>query len=267
MQKNDPFPSWVSDAIQKSCNTSSFEQLLVDIHKDIKFQLKKQGVRSFASLSPYEQASLVEREFYEMQECGSSLLGNFGSDLYKAVDDKLVEVLSNQGGKTQTTNIELLTNLCSDAVFDMLKVAPPEMFTSAKLFLNRPLPIPLRPQIWSLSFSLSFSSSTSSEEFKQNFLLKLAPSLEVLFTRHCHMLLDKFFPTVSSRPTASYVKTLISNFFRAYSLPMPHNDESFKNADLIFFVLLPIIITFDKYTNIAYLQNLQNATESGKDAR
>lgn len=89
---------------------------------------------------------------------------------------------------------------------------------------------------------------------------RLAPSLDVLYSRRCHILLDLYYPTISSRVNAATIKTIIINFMKKYQLNMNFKEEtidndtvivnnaaavnkSFVEADHIFFVLVPLVIS------------------------
>ena len=85
---------------------------------------------------------------------------------------------------------------------------------------------------------------------------RLSPSLDILISRHCLLLLEKLFPSFSSRANASIVKTVLSNFMRTNSIPLPFSEESFETFDLFFFLLIPLVEIFNRKSTDEYLESI-----------
>jgi hypothetical protein len=94
-------PSWAKESIDKACSSSQWKNLLENVYLSIQTKCKYQNIMSFANLTQKEQAALIEREFYDMQQGKDSMLVDFSSCLNACVDDGLVEMLSSGGGQRQ----------------------------------------------------------------------------------------------------------------------------------------------------------------------
>jgi hypothetical protein len=131
--------------------------------------------------------------------------------------------------------------------------------------LYRPLPLCLRSHMWFATLNLEkriIDSATESIFLNTNInsnFSRLAPSLDVLYSRRCHVLLDLHYPSISSRVNAATIKTIIINFMKKYQLSMNFKEETIENetvivskatanksfveADHIFFVLVPLVVS------------------------
>ena len=187
-----------------------------------------------------EQSTLLEREVSDLQLSDATTLVDFIKHLNNSIDKSLTEVLNT------TDNAEIAKNdpafqlnkLCISIVETLLKRFPPEMATTAKLFLNRPFPMYLRKGIW-LRYLLVDSIELDRVPSR------MAPSTDVLISRRILTLLENHLPSFSSRTNAAVIKNIISSFMRSHSLPLPDHEENLGIIDTLFFVLSPLTSTFN----------------------
>lgn len=260
---DDALPVWAKNAVDCACDSPAWKNLLENVHLSVRNKCKTQGLALFADLTQQEQAAIIEREFYDMQQSKDTMLVDFSDFLNAAIDDHIVEHLM-RGGKKKA-NVDHLSEVCANIVETILKRSPPELGTTAKLFLNRPLPLYIRRKIWRMILSV------------ETFVLavmppRLSPSLDVLISRHCFSLLEKFYPSYSSRANASIVKTVLSNFMRTNSIALPFNEDGFETLDLLFFLLIPLAQIFNTKSSDEYLEGIvaaeyKNNFEEDSDAQ
>ena len=278
-------PTWASRAIATAIDDPSWEPLLESLHEGIRAQLATLAVgKRFSELRESEQAALVERSFHESQqnEAGSERVCRFSHRLGKAVNDELLAFLSSaslagdyvlpslgereaQGGvrlAEHPSNSDQMLEIFAKTTLEMLDSSPPEMASTLRLFLNRPLPECLRGSIWlsaltkkvepgqksrrgSAQQQHSYNNQLQPPPGVQQVLGKLAPSLDVLLARRCHATLDSCFQELSSRANASFVKQVVSTFLRMLGLRIPANvADSFDNVDLVAFLIVPLVCVF-----------------------
>jgi hypothetical protein len=275
---------WAGHVVATSVNDASWEPLLESLHAGVKEQLQQLSVgKRFSELTEGEQAALVERSFHEVQqsEKGSELVTRFSHRLGKAVNDELLRFLldmldnnkkaggGDSGGPAvqlseHASNADQMLELFAKAVMTMLEGSPPEMASTLRLFINRPLPDCLRGSVWvaCLTKKLNttvgksgggaggkreYGASKAGTELGGMLRVtgKLAPSLDVLFARRCHALLDVSFYDLSSRSNASFVKVVTSNFMRMIGLKLPSTpSESFAEVDQISYLVVPLVCVF-----------------------
>ena len=280
---------WAGRVVATSVNDASWEPLLESLHAGVKEQLQQLSVgKRFSELTEGEQAALVERSFHEVQQSdkGSELVTRFSHRLGKAVNDELLrfllDMLDNNkkaGGAGEAavqlsehaSNADQMLELFAKAVMSMLESSPPEMASTLRLFINRPLPDCLRGSVWvaCLTKKLNttvgksgsgggggggggggkreYGASKAGTELGGMLRVtgKLAPSLDVLFARRCHALLDVSFYDLSSRSNASFVKVVTSNFMRMIGLKLPSTpSESFAEVDQISYLVVPLVCVF-----------------------
>ncbi len=199
-----------------------------------------QGISSFANLNHLEQSALLEREVIDLQQSDDAMLLDFCEVLNGFMDKSLTEVLNTTHSAEISKNDSAfqLSEMCVGIVETLLKRFPPEMASTAKIFLNRPLPVYLRKGIWSRNLSI--------DSIQLGRLpTRLPPSTDVLISRRILMLLEKHSPSFSSRSNAAVIKGVISNFMRSHSLPLPDSEENFCIVDTLFFVIIPLMSTFN----------------------
>lgn len=90
-----------------------------------------------------------------MQQSSDSALEDFNRTLCNSVDSQLLGLIKDTSTKAATSKVEKLMDISAKAVMDVLNSSPPELSSLAKLFLNRPIPLCLRPHIWSASLQLA----------------------------------------------------------------------------------------------------------------
>lgn len=235
--ENDVRGQNFDNALDSLCQSSSWSRMLETIQRNTSKRLKEKGYGRYSELTAAEQASFVEREFYEMQQANEPVLQSFGTRLNKAVDDELLRLLykSNAGEVSHISNVEYLSSICSSSIQSILKSSPPEFATAAKLFLNRSLPPTQRQHVWYASLDLpSVVLDTASYG-------RLAPSLDVILSRRCYEVLDSYFPDYSTRSMAAACKTAIANFMRAHNVQLPYTSKNFETTDRLLFVLIPVV--------------------------
>lgn len=284
-------PTWASRAIATAIDDPSWEPLLESLHAGIRTQLTTLSVgKRFSELGETEQAALVERSFHESQqnEADSERVSRFSQRLGKAVNDELLAFLSSaslagdyvlptlgereaQGGvrfSEHPSNSDQMLEIFAKTTLEMLDNSPPEMASTLRLFLNRPLPECLRGNIWLTALTKKVEPGQknrrgsaqqqqqqqhqhhSSHQLQpppgvQQVLGKLAPSLDVLLARRCHATLDSCFGELSSRANASFVKQVTSTFLRMLGLRIPANvADSFDEVDLVAFLIIPLVCVF-----------------------
>jgi hypothetical protein len=235
--ENDMRGQNFDNALDSLCQSSSWSRMLETIQRNTSKRLKEKGYGRYSELTAAEQASFVEREFYEMQQANEPVLQSFGTRLNKAVDDELLRLLykSNAGEVSHISNVDYLSSICSSSIQSILKSSPPEFATAAKLFLNRSLPPTQRQHVWYASLDLpSVVLDTASYG-------RLAPSLDVILSRRCYEVLDSYFPDYSTRSMAAACKTAIANFMRAHNVQLPYTSKNFETTDRLLFVLIPVV--------------------------
>ena len=202
--------------------------------------LRFQGIDSFATLNQVEQSALLEREVFDLQQSNDSTLVEFSKALDGSMDKSLIELLNTTNSTEIPKNgsASHLTEICVDTVETLLQRFPPEMATAAKLFLNRPLPVYLRKRIWAMNLLVDFVELDQMPS-------RLAPSTDVLISRRILILLEKHLPSFSSTTNAAVIKRIVSNFMRSNTLPLPDSEENFGIVDTLFFVLIPLALTFN----------------------
>jgi hypothetical protein len=159
-----------------------------------------------------------------LQQSNNQSLSQFGDTLNAAIDEQLLQLvrdhaaesnrnssnpsvlnaerkissLFNKSAKSKsedTENINFLLGTCSEALMRILATAPSEMEACWVMFINRPLPLSLRPFLWlkrmRLEQRISSEIATNKNWGGSGFGGKLPPSIDVLFSRRCHILLDK----------------------------------------------------------------------------
>ena len=190
-------------------------------------------------MNELKQSALLEREVSDLQQSSDSVLADFSRVLNHALDNSLIEVMNitRKVEMVKNDSASQLNEMCVAVVESLFKRYPPEMMTAAKLFLNRPLPTYLRKRIWSMNLSVDSVELAKVPS-------RLAPLTDVIISRRILMLLERHLPSFSSRTNAVAVKSIISNFMRFHSLPLPNNEENFALIDTLFFVLVPILLTF-----------------------
>jgi hypothetical protein len=74
-------------------------------------------------------------------------------------------------------------------------------------------------------------------------MVRLRPSIDLVLSRRCHMLLDSSFNIVSSRGNAAIVKSVVGNYMKMVKLRIPENDEDmFQELDHLVYVTIPILV-------------------------
>ena len=264
IEVNKAPPTWASRAVAIAIDDASWEPLLESLHTGIRAQLKQLAVgKRFSELTVGEQAALVERSFYETQqnEVDAERVARFSQRLGRAVDDELLAFLQGaaqaggaalpslgereaQGGlrlSEHVSNADQMLEVFAKTVLEMLDASPPEMASTLRLFLNRPLPECLRGSIWLSaltkriepqknrrgSMSQPAAPAHATQQLQpppglQVVVGKLAPSLDVLLARRCHAMLDACFGELSSRANASFLKQVVSTFMRMLGLKVGH---------------------------------------------
>ena len=280
---------WATRAVARAVDDPTWEPLLESLHRGVREQVKQLSVgKRFSELTESEQAALVERSFHETQQSatGSELVTKFSHRLGKAVTDEMLEFLfaaqrkSDEERRQQQqqqqsqlqqssfslvehpSNADQMLELFSKTVINMLEASPPEMATTLRLFMNRPLPDSLRSSIWvscltqkiaptnrSGAASRRAQSKSAGRAGSLEGVLrmtgKLAPSLDILMARRCHSLLDCSFVELSSRANAAFVKVVVSNFMRMLSLKMPAGpSDSFAETDQLACLAMPLVCAF-----------------------
>lgn len=278
---------WAARAVARAVDDPTWEPLLESLHRGVREQVKQLSVgKRFSELTESEQAALVERSFHETQQSasGSELVTKFSHRLGKAVTDEMLEFLfaaqrksdevrrqqqQQQQSQLQQSsftlgehpsNADQMLELFSKTVINMLEASPPEMATTLRLFVNRPLPDSLRSSIWvscltqklapvnrsgAASRRAQSAGRAGSLEGVLRMTGKLAPSLDILMARRCHSLLDCNFVELSSRTNAAFVKVVVSNFMRMLSLKMPAGpSDSFAETDQLACLAMPLVCAF-----------------------
>lgn len=67
----------------------------------------------------------------------NSSFNSYCQNLNIILDEKLMNIISNLRSDQNTSNVQQLMRICSHAVIGALESSPPELVSSAKLFLNR----------------------------------------------------------------------------------------------------------------------------------
>jgi len=133
--------------------------------------------------------------------------------LNASVDEQLLQLLrakvningntsnnSNNSNNSNVSNVNYLLSTCSEAIMKVLSNTPDTMSTSWLLFLNRPLPLSLRPYLWCSKMQVearvgvegdSTSGTGTGTGPGSGSEYKISPSVDMLYSRRIHVLLDK----------------------------------------------------------------------------
>lgn len=222
------YTDWANDAISSACSSSSWNELLSKVKSKVKQRVNDEGYTSFLDLSELEQAAIIDRQFHELQQSDDGTVIKFRTLLNNTIDEELIKHSHKEAIAIgiHPSNTDNLISLSSDAIVLLLQSSPPELKNTLKLFLNRPLPLRIRTFVWSDCLSFEQLPTVKIKTLRS----RLPPSTDVLFSRHCHLLLDAYFQNVSSRHLASVVKTVVLNFLRVHALPLPNCDETDNSA-------------------------------------
>jgi hypothetical protein len=235
-------PPIIASSIEKVVKDDSWSELLQRVHERTKVVLAKtaSGTKSkrFSELTDAEQSALIEREIFEMTQTELDIFGEFERDLHIHVDNELLRAIESSSlcTKVHVTNYHQLSNICAETVHAVLQDSPAELASTAKVFLNRPIPLAQRPYIWR---SALLVDNIAKECNMSN--ARLAPTLDVELGRRCHQLLDYFYSDLSSRFRAQAIKSIILNFLRNAGVDLPRNNEEFGPTDKVFFLVLPLM--------------------------
>jgi hypothetical protein len=299
----------IDNVLDKACQGEDWNKLLQDIYAGTKTELEQligksneddidswgnQHIRKkrFSDLSLTEQATIIDRQYYNMQQSKSKSLSNLGLIIGQTVDEELFKqikspneiviinnnknnnnnnsIMSNESSElsspvkrtmkespSETTlpnihpsNLHSLLDISSKAIIHALETSPPELGTTTKLFVNRPIPISLRPYIWYRSIVASQFQINTTPEVP---ISRVAGSLDVLLSRHIYSLLDTKFPEMSSRATSVFIKDIISRFLKIYDIPMPQREEDCTVVDQIFFNIIPLLFVLSSLDSMKEL--------------
>lgn len=271
------FDDWTNRVMATAVDDNTWEPLLESLHAGVKDQINQLSIgKRFSELTESEQSALVERSFHETQqnEKGETLVTKFSHRLGKAVNDELIHFLLESSLKNKDedhshsniimsehpSNADQMLEIFSVSVIDMLESSPPEMASTLRLFINRPLPECLRSNIWTSCLTKKLNTaiksnaggrrdrhtgSTGMSAMLRGTTSKLAPSLDVILARRCHSILDCSFYELSSRSNASFVKVVVSNFMRMIGLKLPASPtDSFDETDQIAYLIIPLVCVF-----------------------
>jgi len=108
-------PDWAVSAMDQACDSSAWKNLLENVYLSVRNKCKTQGLAGFADLTQAEQAALIEREFYDMQQSKDTMLVGFSDLLNSSIDDHIVEHLTRSGGKFKA-NVDYLSEVCAETV-------------------------------------------------------------------------------------------------------------------------------------------------------
>lgn len=154
-----------------------------------------------------------------MQQRNDPTLIRFGDTLNASIDEQLLLLLRENVNQmkikshstnctssldldssecNKPSNVNFLLATCSEAIMKVLSNTPDYMSTSWLLFLNRPLPLSLRPYLWYSKIRLESRIGLNAEFMLEHDAinmkgggLKISPSLDMLYSRRVHVLLDK----------------------------------------------------------------------------
>lgn len=175
--------------------------------------------------------------YVQLVKLKSPTLYRFADTLNSAVDHALVQHLRSSRPLLQYS-VDHLVNSVSQSCIDMLVASPPEMATTARVFINRPLPRTLRPFIWSNALGLA-------RERIKVVVTRLAPAAEVLMARRCQLILERYFGKIASRANAAFTKTVVAHFLKAHEIPLPAEEGDCVRApshfDLLVFLAVPLL--------------------------
>jgi len=149
-------------------------------------------------------------------------------------------------------NTAILMDVSAATVIDALVSSPPQLSSTMKLFINKPIPAILRPHIW--DFSLHTVDIEKNNPNLSLAVSKLAPALDAMISQRCHSILDKSYVEISSRQLAALIKDVVVMFMKLQGIVIPHREEDFTPIDTLFAVILPLIVVYgniskaNKYT-------------------
>jgi hypothetical protein len=81
--------------------------------------------------------NLIVLTLRQLQLLDSRSLFDFNRGLNTAVDDRLMSFVADISPSKSISSVQHLLNICSQTVVHALNSSPPEMASTAKLFLNR----------------------------------------------------------------------------------------------------------------------------------
>ena len=153
---------------------------------------------------------------------------------------------------TMPANTTTLMNISAATVIDALISSPPQLSSTIKLFINKPIPAVLRSHIW--DFSLRTVDIEKSNPNLSLSVSKLAPAVDTMLSQRCHTILDSSYIEISSRQLAALIKDIIIMFMKLQGIVIPHREEDFAPIDTLFAVILPLVVVYgnisktNKYT-------------------
>ncbi len=166
--------------------------------------------------------------------------------------NKINAIVHTSTTTSMPANTTTLMNVSAATVIDALTSSPPQLSSTLKLFINKPIPVVLRSHIW--DFSLRTVDIEKNNPNLSLSVSKLAPAVDTMISQRCHTILDSNYIEISSRQLAALIKDIIIMFMKLQGIVIPHREEDFTPIDTLFAVILPLIVVYgnisktNKYT-------------------